>query len=398
MFVITSMPVGGAETLLVNLIRRLNRERFAPELCCLKTLGPLGEVLAQEVPTFAGLLSGKYDLRVLPRLVRLLRQRNVDAVVTVGAGDKMFWGRLAAWLAGVPVICSALHSTGWPDGVGRLNRLLTPLTDAFIGVAAAHGKHLIEGEGFPAHKVHVIANGVDARRFAPRPASEELRAALGLVPGAPVIAVVAALRPEKNHELLLRSLRLVVNEVPTAQLLVVGDGPERPRLEALAGELDLAGAVRFAGTRGDVAELLALADVFALTSHNEANPVSILEAMACGKPVVATRVGSIAETVLDGETGILAPPDSARRVSRHLIHLLRKPELARQMGRRGREAVVAGWSLERMVRGYEDLLCELYAAKARRARAAPASPCGTTGRALAQPAPAKGLCPTTPAR
>ncbi len=135
LFVITSMPVGGAEVLLDNLIRRFDRQRIAPELCCLKELGPLGEELAGEFPVHANLIGGKLDIAVLWRLVRLMRRRKIDAVVTVGAGDKMFWGRLAAKLAGVPVICSALHSTGWPDGVGRLNRWLTPITDGFIGVA-----------------------------------------------------------------------------------------------------------------------------------------------------------------------------------------------------------------------------------------------------------------------
>ncbi len=103
MFVITSMPVGGMETLLVELVRRLDRARFSPELCCLKHLGPLGEVLAAEIPAFTGLLRHKYDVRVLGRLRRLLGERRIDAVVTVGTGgDKMFWGRLAAWLAGNP--------------------------------------------------------------------------------------------------------------------------------------------------------------------------------------------------------------------------------------------------------------------------------------------------------
>ncbi|CAE7854680.1 unnamed protein product, partial [Symbiodinium microadriaticum] len=92
MYMVTSMPVGGAETLLVNLIRRMDRSRFAPELCCMKELGPLGEEMQQEVPTFHNMLSSKYDLRVVPRLTQLFSIREIDAVVTVGAGDKMFWG------------------------------------------------------------------------------------------------------------------------------------------------------------------------------------------------------------------------------------------------------------------------------------------------------------------
>ncbi len=119
MFVNTSLPVGGAETLLLNLVRRLDRDRFAPEICCLKQLGPIGEELSQELPAFHSLIHGKYDLAVRNRLAKLFAEREVDAIVTIGAGDKMFWGRLAAAKAGVPVILSALHSTGWPDSRAR---------------------------------------------------------------------------------------------------------------------------------------------------------------------------------------------------------------------------------------------------------------------------------------
>lgn len=363
MFVITSMPVGGAETLLVNLIRRLDRARFAPELCCLKELGPLGEVLAQETPAHAHFLTSKWDVRVLPRLVRLLKRRKIDAVVTVGAGDKMFWGRLAGRLAGTPVILSAIHSTGWPDGIGRLNRRLTPITDAYIGVAAEHGKHLVEVEGFPVEKVKVIPNGIDTDRFAPLPDSHLLRKRLDIAPSAPVVGIVAALRPEKNHALFLQAAKRVRTKLPQAQFVIVGDGPERPALEALSRELGLAEAVQFLGTREDIAEVVATFDVFSLTSHNEASPVSILEAMAMAKPVVATRVGSIAESVADGRTGFLTPPGEVEPLAARWLELLHNPLQAKAMGAAGREAVVARGSLRSMVAGYEELIERIHASK-----------------------------------
>ena len=139
LFLLTSMPVGGAETLLVDLVRRMDRRRFSPEIACLKDLGELGELMSHEVKTNCNYLTNKWDLRVLPRLANYLKQNRIDALVTVGAGDKMFWGRLAARLAGTPVIACALHSTGWPDGVGRMKRALTPITDDFIGVAEERG-------------------------------------------------------------------------------------------------------------------------------------------------------------------------------------------------------------------------------------------------------------------
>ncbi len=381
MFVITCMPVGGAETLLVELVRRIDRRRFSPELCCLKYLGPLGELLAAEVPAHTGLLAHKYDLGVLGRLTRLVRERRVDAVVTVGTGgDKMFWGRLAGRLAGTPVICSALHSTGLPDHVELPNRFLAPITDAFIAVAEPHGRYLAEHEGCPPYKIRVIPNGVDAERFRPRRPDLRLREAIGLPQAGGVVGIVAALRPEKNHELFLRAAAVIRKAMPDTRFLIVGDGPRRPALEELAGELALSESAHFLSTRGDIPEILALTDVVLLTSKMEANPVSILEAMACEKPVVATRVGSVPKTVLDGDTGFLVEPGNEREIASRAIELLRDRQLAATMGRRGREHVLRHWSIDRMVEGYQDLIAGIYTAKC---SAGPrvASPAGAGSRA-----------------
>lgn len=374
MFVITSMPVGGAETSLTELIRRMDRDRFQPELCCLKQFGPLGEILASEVPAFTGLLSHKYDFAVLGRLTRLMRRRRIDAVVTVGTGgDKMFWGRLAGWLAGVPVICSALHSTGLPDRVEFSNRLLAPLTDAFIAVAESHGRYLAQDEGCPARKVRVIPNGVDVELFHPRWPSARLQEAWGLDPSSPVVGIIAALRPEKNHAMFLRVAALIQAEMPDAQFLVVGDGPERSRLEKVADELGVRRAVHFVGTRSDVPEILSLVDVLLLTSQMEANPICVLEALASEKPVVATRVGSVPENVLDGRTGYLVAPGDVRRMADRTLELLRNRERAARFGRAGREHVIAHGSVDRLVEGYQDLLSALYMAKSDKSEWRPSS-------------------------
>ncbi len=370
MFVNTSLEVGGAETLLVNLVRRLDRQRFAPEVCCLKSKGQLGEMLSVEVPVFSDLLRSKFDLRIFGRLTKLFRGRNIDAVITVGAGDKMFWGRLAARRAGVPVVASALHSTGWPDGVSRLNRLLTPLTDMFIAVAAPHGRHLVEREGFPETKVTVIPNGVDVERFKPGPDNPQLRKQLGVPADAPLVGILAALRPEKNHAMFLEVAASVRRAIPHAHFLIIGDGLERPKLEQLARDLGIDECVHFLGTRDDIPDLLRLLDVLLLTSHNEANPVSILEGLACGTPVVATRVGSVPESVLDEQVGYLVEPGSVDAMTRRVIELLSDPALAGALGAAGRQHVADHWSLERMVEGYEDLLTRLYLQKTRSRREA----------------------------
>lgn len=369
MFLQTDMRIGGAEMVTANILRNLDRSRFTPELCCLKERGELGEVLADEILVHSQLLSHKYDLRVVPRLIKLFRERQVDAVVTVGAGDKMFWGRLAAWRAGVPVVLSALHSTGWPDGVGRLNRLITPLTDAFIAVAESHGAFLADNLRIPRERVAVIPNGVDTERFAPLPDVASIRQELGLSPATPVVGIVAALRPEKNHELFLNIAARVIRDLPTARFLVVGDGPCCEPIVRLANTLGITDHVIFAGSRRDVPRMLAAMDVFALTSRIEANPLSILEAMSAGRPVVATNVGSIHEAVAEGQTGFLVTPGDVEQFAHRVLWLLNDPLRCQAMGAAARERVVRRWSIQSMVAGYAQLIESTFARKAGSVRA-----------------------------
>ena len=364
LFVLTSMPVGGAEILLRELVNRLDRNRFSPEIACLKELGVLGKEMASSVPIAYEFLAHKYDIRVLPKLTNHLTRRRIDAIVTVGAGDKMFWGRLAGYCAQTPVVLSALHSTGWPDGVGRLNRALTPITDGFIAVADEHGRYLREVENFPASKVHVIPNGVDTDRFrkditARCSAREELRIPMD----APVCGIVAALRPEKNHDMFLHGAVRIRSQFPDARFLIVGDGPERDRLEALARSLNLADAVHFLGARDDVPSLLAAMSVLVLTSKMEANPVSILEALSAEVPVVATRVGSVPTSVVDGETGFLVSPNDSNDFADKVCLVLSDPDGADRMGKTGRSMVEANCSVDVMVKGYEQLIEHLYHSK-----------------------------------
>lgn len=365
-FIITSMPVGGAEVLLVNLIRHFSRNQVVPSLICLKEAGPLGLELAKEIPLVADLYRHKWDVRVVGKLKTLLQEWKTQAVVTVGAGDKMFWGRIAAKWAGVPVVASALHSTGWPDGVGRLNRWLTGWTDAFIAVAEQHAEYLRSRERFPAEKVFKIVNGVDTDRFVPNPRMRmELRRELGLSKSAPLVGIVAALREEKNHSLFIDAAKRVVRSIPDAHFVIVGDGPFRESIQQSIAALGMTHRFHLLGTRQDTPRILAGLDAFALTSHNEAFPVSILEAMSCQLPVIATDVGSISEVVREGVTGYLVEPGNADKMARRWVEVLSQPELGHRLGVLGRELVEREASLLGMVQGYERLLSQLHAKKQR---------------------------------
>ncbi len=364
MFIITSMPVGGAETLLVNLVRRFDRNRITPMIGCLKEKGVLGKELADEIPVFENLIHHKYDVAVANRLRRLFKDQQLDAVITVGAGDKMFWGRLAAKSARLPVILSALHSTGWPDGVGRLNRLLTGITDGFIACANSHADYLVNNEKFPDAKVFMIPNGIDTDRFVfNAEARAQWRSTHGIPSDAPVVGIVAALRPEKNHALFLESARLTLESQPEAYFVIAGDGPERPMLEELTASKGIQQRVKFLGSVSDIPEVLSMVDLFALSSHNEASPVSILEALSCQRPVVATAVGSINESVIEGATGYLVTPGDEIMMSQRWLQILNDPQLGAELGAAGREHVIANSSLSSMTDGYMELIESVFRGK-----------------------------------
>jgi glycosyltransferase involved in cell wall biosynthesis len=145
--------------------------------------------------------------------------------------------------------------------------------------------------------------------------------------------------------------------------LIIGDGPERPHIEQQIAELGLQHRFHLLGSRHDTPHLLAALDVFTLCSLNEANPVSILEALSTGIPVVSTDVGSIRETVIDDHTGFLVPSEDAIALASRVCELLRSPQRAKQLGKNGRDHIVQGWSLDSMVSGYEELIERIYRQK-----------------------------------
>jgi glycosyltransferase involved in cell wall biosynthesis len=183
---------------------------------------------------------------------------------------------------------------------------------------------------------------------------------LGIPVSAPVVGIVARLDKVKNHEMFLQVAAEVRERVRAAHFVIVGDGPRRHALQSYASELGLDDCSHFVGARADVPDLLNVMDVFALTSHIEANPVSILEAFSSGLPVVATGVGSVPDTVTNGANGYLVEPGDTKTMATRIVHLIRSPQQARKMGLVGRKNVVELWSLEQMVLKYEDLIRDLY--------------------------------------
>jgi glycosyltransferase involved in cell wall biosynthesis len=202
--------------------------------------------------------------------------------------------------------------------------------------------------GYPQDKIRIIYNGVDPALFDVN-TDRGVLAEFGFADGEPVVGILAALRPEKDHATLLRAARIVIDEVPRVRFLVIGDGATRPQLEALCSELKITPNVHFTGARGDVARLLRAIDVFALSSTTECFPIALLEAMASARPAVCTAVGGIPEMINHGESGYLVPPNDPQQLAARLVSLLSDPDTARRMGRSGRDRVAAEFGLDRSV-------------------------------------------------
>ena len=181
----------------------------------------------------------------------------------------------------------------------------------------------------------------------------------------PTLGIVAALRPEKNHELFLECAARTLEQVPDAHFVIAGDGPRRGDLESLSREKSIEERVHFLGSISDIPGVLSMLDVFALTSHNEASPVSILEALSCQRPVVATDVGSIKESVIEGSTGYLCEAGNADAISSRWIELLKDSQLRERMGRSGRAHVIDNSSLDSMTDGYTELIESLFQKKSK---------------------------------
>jgi glycosyltransferase involved in cell wall biosynthesis len=359
-FVASTFTVGGSERVLSHLVTRLPGDRFRVRLYFLKNAGVLGQSLFRNGITGTEDLQGhRYDPRAAIRLARLFRSDRPDILFLLDHHNAMLWGRLAGILAGVSRQVVASHATGLFGGKRNFrfaDRWLMEFTDRIVALSRPHARYLETVEGLDPGRITIIENGIPVDEFADpdERAQTALRIELDIKPGENVVTILAALRPEKAHEVFLEAARLLVISGCFPKFLIVGDGQRRGELETLSANMGLGRYVRFLGNRRDVAQLLHLSDVLTLPSHPavETLPLSVMEAMAAGVPVVATRVGSLPELVKDGSTGLLIEPGDPDALAKAVRSLLDHSDRARAMAGAAKKAVHDHYSVDSMVERY----------------------------------------------
>jgi glycosyltransferase involved in cell wall biosynthesis len=305
-------------------------------------------------------IAGGPSLTAFLALRSLLRKGSFDILHCHGA-RAAFYGRLACASLGCgrPRTVYSIHGFAAPHyNLPRrtlllaMERVLTPVTDAVICVSAAERNGFLTAGFGPPERLHLVRYGIDVARFRDVVVQRvEQRAALGVPVDCRLVTTICRLYRPRDFETLLHSFAVVRERIRDAHLLIVGDGPYRPRIESLISQLSLVPHVTLAGFRRDIPHILAVSDIFVLaTDLWEGLPLTILEAMASGLPIVASDVGGIREEIIHQQTGIVVPPKNPPVLSRSLLELLSDGERARMMGERGRKRVDEYFTPERMGR------------------------------------------------
>lgn len=355
--VVLDLEPGGTQRLVVEMSKRL---RWDAEIavCCLSEPGAWARELSDQGIVVQSLRRRPgFRPSLALKIARQGREHGAQ-VFHCHHYTPFVYGTLAARLGSGASVVYTEHgrlSDAPPSFRQRLaNRLFARLPGCFIAVSEELRSHLIAA-GFASKRVAVVYNGIDP---GPAPTEEDRRKArrlLELPPEAWVVGSVARLDPVKQLLVLGEAFATIAEEDPSAHLVVIGDGPERPRLLEFFKNAPFGQRVRLTGHREDVRSLLPAFDLYANTSVTEGVSVTILEAMAAGLPVTATAVGGTPEVVADGDTGLLFPARDPAAAAAALERLRRDPDLGEQLGRAGRRRVVRSFSLDRMIEHYLDI-------------------------------------------
>ena len=364
---------GGGETFAREVALRLDGRRFERVICISRwseedAHDPAGAAVLEELRSAGVEVLGlrrrsRLALWAWRPLLSLLRRRSIDVLHAHKFGSNV-WAAVFGTIARTPVIVA--HEQTWSFEGNPIRRfldreLIARRADAFICVSSEDRRRMIEIERIDPEKIVFVPNATPVGSST----GLDLRAELGFGADDPVIGTVCVLRPQKALDVLLRAAALVRGEFPQLQVVIAGDGDERERLERLVAELSLDHAVWFLGHRDDVPDVLAALDLAVSSSDYEGTPLAVMEFMAAGLPVVATRVGGVPDLIEDGTHGLLVPRRDPQRLAEAIADLLRDPDRARTIAAEGQRRQREEFDIDVTVRKIEALYERLYAATSR---------------------------------
>jgi glycosyltransferase involved in cell wall biosynthesis len=356
--------IGGSQKFVLSLCTYHDKCLFDVAIAVLFSGGTVSEDISKQDfdVNVLGMRSGFDWVRAL-RLIPIIRRQKIDIVNVHGQNPL---GKLCSILSFPPVIIHTDHGTTVGASVKRRprvvfsNRLLTPFINHFVAISKNMKKSLILRERVPEGKITLIYNGVDVAKISKESGNKnDLKKSLALPPAVPIFGTVGRLAPEKQYPLLFEVLARLRENKAEFFTIIVGDGPDRDSLEALIQKMRLKDHVRFLGYRNDVHRLLEIMDVFLFSSGGEAFSITLLEAMAKTKPIVAFDVEGVNEAVVDNRTGFLVPFGDVKEFANRAKALLDSPLLRQQMGRMAFERVTTEFDIRKTIRKLEALYVRL---------------------------------------
>lgn len=358
LYVTRSLELGGAERIVCDLAANLDSKKYRVTVCTFKP-GPLTqELIKNGVDVINIERRFRYDPLLIWKLFHLILKKNIDIVHSHMFQSSLYILPIA--LMPQKLIFIINEHGGYLEIVKvprrrYLYKFIAKVSKMVVVVSQALKDDMIKFFNIPSKKIAIIYNGIKMAKFTGKFSSLQMKKILGLESDIPIVGNVANLRPEKGHKYLLEAMSLVLNEIPNAKLIIIGEGALRAELENQTKVLGISESVIFLGRRQDVPALLNIMDIFVISSSGETFCIAAAEAMAMGKPVVASRVGGVPELVIDSKTGFLVPPKDPPALAEAVIKLLKDRKLALDMGQAGKERVRQEFTLDKMVKKTEQL-------------------------------------------
>ena len=366
LYIITSSSIGGAERILYYTATGLNYNKYDIAVCSLKNKGEIARALEKQGievcclhmggrESFLGCLSSIIALiRLFPYLVRIR-----PTIVHSFLFRANILARIAGYLTGIPIIISSVRVMGGEKKYFHYVEMITSfMVDHYVTVSESVKRYIIDKSKISAEKISVIYNGVNIKSQ-DNSYEQNPKMPFKIEDKDRILMTVGRLHKQKGHCYLIQAVSKVRKEFPNVKLLVTGEGEEENNLKKLVKSLDLTNEVIFAGLSSDIERILPMAELFILPSLWEGLPNALLEAMAAGKPVVATKVGGIPEIVVHGETGVLIPPKDTDALAIAIIDLLQNRLKAKDMGEAARIRAGKRFSIYKMIEKTENLYQEL---------------------------------------